>query len=86
MTSTTAWKVAVDRGSHCCMTIVRRFRVSFDLISLGATLMLRALTILVTASGLLSSARPSIENSLVPKDGIINPPDILQDKLDEERF
>jgi len=61
MTSTTAWNVAVDKGSHCCMTIVRRFRVSFDLISRGATLMLRALTILVTASGLLSSAQSRLE-------------------------
>jgi hypothetical protein len=54
MTSTTAWNVAVDRGSHCCMTMVRRLRVSFDLISLGDTLILRAVTIFATASGLLS--------------------------------
>lgn len=53
MTSTTAWNVAVERGSHCCMMTVRRFRVSLDLMSRGATLMLSALTILVTASGLL---------------------------------
>ena len=55
MTSTTAWKVAVDSGSHCCMMTVSRLRVSLDLRSLGDTLMLRALTILVTASGLLGT-------------------------------
>lgn len=53
MTSTMAWKVAVDKGSHCCIMIVRRLRVSFDLMSRGETLMDRAFTIFCTASGLL---------------------------------
>lgn len=53
MMSTMAWNVAVERGSHCCMIRVRRFRVSFDLSSRGETRIDSALTIFVTASGLL---------------------------------
>lgn len=53
ITSTTAWKVVVERGSHCCMIKVRRLRVSLGFRSRGEILIDRALTILVTASGLL---------------------------------
>lgn len=53
MTSTMAWNVAVDSGSHCCMMRVSRLRVSFDLRSRGEILIDRAETILETASGLL---------------------------------
>ena len=65
MTSTIAWKVAVERGSHCCMMRVRRFRVSLLLSSLGGTRMLSAFTILVTASGLLGCKRRMELDSLV---------------------
>lgn len=55
MTSMMDWKVAVERGSHCCMIRLRRLRVSLDRRSRGVMRMLRAVTIFWTASGLLAS-------------------------------
>lgn len=53
MTSMMDWKVAVERGSHCCMMRLRRLRVSLDRTSRGVMRTLRAVTIFWTASGLL---------------------------------
>lgn len=55
MTSMMDWKVAVERGSHCCMIRLRRLRVSLDRRSRGVMRTLRAVTIFWTASGLLTS-------------------------------
>jgi hypothetical protein len=74
MMSTIAWNVVVESGSHCCMMMVRRFRVSLDLRSRGDTRIPKALTILVTASGLLSSAESSSRYSLVPHDSFVHSP------------
>lgn len=77
MTSTTAWKVVVDRGSHCCMMRVRRWRVSLDLRSRGEILSDRALTILVTESGSLIFSFVADVNLLVSKNGVVHSPYVL---------
>jgi hypothetical protein len=56
MTSTTAWKVHVDSGSHCWKMTATRLRVSLERRSLGDILTLSAETILLTLSGLLCGA------------------------------